>query len=99
MIPLRENLHCRQVNNKKMGGIDLPDNYMSEAPQALVLASGEGYYQSGQRIPNECKPGDIVIYTSYCELPDGTLLISEANVRAIVSRGNPVEELETADAQ
>ena len=56
--PLRE--------EKKKGGIILPDTVDKEKPEkAKVIAVGPGKMKDGKRVPLEVKKGDVVLFTKY----------------------------------
>jgi|SRR3989344_2239426 len=66
--PLRDNILLEPVREeKKKGGIILPDTVDKERPEkGRVLAVGSGKVgKDGKRIPVEVKKGDIVLFTKY----------------------------------
>jgi len=66
--PLRDNILLEPVKEeKKKGGIILPDTVEKERPEkGRVLAVGSGKIdKDGKRIQMEVKKGDIVLFTKY----------------------------------
>ena len=66
--PLRDNILLEPLKEeKKRGGIILPDTVEKERPEkARVLAVGPGKIdKDGKRIPLDVKKGDIVLFTKY----------------------------------
>ena len=65
--PLRDQVLLEPVKEeKKKGGIILPDTIHKERPeQAKVVAVGPGKMVEGKLVPPSVKKGDIVLFTKY----------------------------------
>jgi len=63
--PHRDLILCQLIQRKKIGAIDLPDDYQESNPRAKVIDVGPGrIVQLGGemvREPMPCAPGDIIM--------------------------------------
>ena len=65
--PLGDRLVVRQSDGEEVtsSGLVLPDTAQEKPQRGLVLAVGEGRFDSGKRIPMDVAVGDTVIYSKY----------------------------------
>ena len=54
-----------EENNKTAGGIFIPDNAKEKPVQGHVIATGDGIYENGQKIPVSVKADDIVLFSKW----------------------------------
>jgi len=75
---------------RKKGGIILPDTVQKERPEkAKVIAVGPGKYEDGKLVPLSVKKGDVVLFTKYgpneIKIEDKEYLIAkEEDILAII---------------
>lgn len=86
--PLRDMVHVepKKKETKTAAGLFLPGDEKS-SNFGNVIAVGPGkLYSNGQLIPTTVQPGQDVYYSelSGINLPDGTMLIPESEILAIV---------------
>ena len=65
--PLGDRLVVRQSDGEEVtaSGLVLPDTAQEKPQRGIVLAVGEGRFDSGKRIPMDVAVGDTVIYSKY----------------------------------
>ena len=51
--------------NKTAGGIIIPDNAKEKPSHGRVIATGDGTFENGQKIPVSVKPGDNVLFAKW----------------------------------
>ncbi|MCR4438626.1 MAG: co-chaperone GroES [bacterium] len=79
-----------EAEEKKQGGIIIPDTAKEKPQQGEVIAVGPGKVsESGQKIPMEVKKGDRVLYGKYSGTEvtvDGEdlLIMRESDILAII---------------
>jgi len=80
-----------EEENKTAGGIIIPDNAKEKPSRGRVIATGDGIYENGQKIPVTVKPGDIVLFAKWASSAnevkiDGTdyVLIKESDILGIL---------------
>jgi len=54
-----------EEENKTAGGIIIPDTAKEKPSRARVIATGDGIFENGQRIPVSVKPGDIILFAKW----------------------------------
>ena len=76
---------------KTAGGIIIPDNAREKPSRGRVIATGDGAYVNGARIPLSVKAGDIVLFAKWASSAnevkiDGTdyVLIKETDILGIL---------------
>ena len=78
------------AEEKKQGGIIIPDTAKEKPQQGKIVAVGPGKIsESGQKIPMEVKEGDVVLYGKYSgtevTVDDEDLLIMrESDILAVL---------------
>ena len=80
-----------EEENKTAGGIIIPDNAKEKPSRGRVIATGDGTYEHGQKIPVSVKKDDVVLFakgaSSANEVKiDGTdyVLIKESDILGIL---------------
>lgn len=76
---------------KTAGGIIIPDNAREKPSRGRVVATGDGAYEHGTRIPMSVKAGDIILFAKWASSVnevkiDGTdyVLIKETDILGIL---------------
>ncbi len=54
-----------EEENKTAGGIFIPDNAREKPSRGHVVATGDGIYEHGSRIPMTVKNGDNVLFAKW----------------------------------
>ncbi len=54
-----------EEETKTAGGIIIPDNAREKPSRGRVIATGDGAYDDGARIPMTVKPGDVVLFAKW----------------------------------
>ena len=54
-----------EEENKTAGGIIIPDNAKEKPSRGRVIATGDGIYENGQRIPVTVKKDDVVLFAKW----------------------------------
>ena len=80
-----------EEENKTAGGIIIPDNAKEKPSRGRVIATGDGIYENGQKIPVSVKKGDIVLFAKWASSAnevkiDGKdyVLIKESDILGIL---------------
>ncbi len=80
-----------EEENKTAGGIIIPDNAKEKPVRGRVIATGDGIYENGQKIPVTVKPNDIVLFAKWASSAnevkiDGKdyVLIKESDILGIL---------------
>ncbi len=80
-----------EEENKTAGGIIIPDNAKEKPSRGRVIATGEGIYEHGQKIPMSVKNGDVVLFAKWASSAnevkiDGKdyVLIKESDILGIL---------------
>ena len=80
-----------EEENKTAGGIIIPDNAKEKPSRGRVIATGDGIYENGQKIPVSVKTGDIVLFAKWASSAnevkiDGVdyVLIKESDILGIL---------------
>ncbi|MBO7053623.1 MAG: co-chaperone GroES [Alphaproteobacteria bacterium] len=80
-----------EEENKTAGGIIIPDNAKEKPVRGRVIATGDGIYDNGQKIPVTVKPNDIVLFAKWASSAnevkiDGKdyVLIKESDILGIL---------------
>lgn len=80
-----------EEENKTAGGIIIPDNAKEKPVRGRVIATGDGIYDNGQKIPVTVKPDDIVLFAKWASSAnevkiDGKdyVLIKESDILGIL---------------
>ena len=65
--PLADRLLVKRVDpeEKRKGGIIIPDTAKEKPQEGKVVAVGSGRLEKGQRIPMEVKAGDRILFGKY----------------------------------
>ena len=95
LVPLADRVLIEPIieepESKTKSGIYLPDSIQKEKPEeGIVIAVGEGKYESGQLVPMRVKVGDKVIFSKYAYEQikvDGKeyYMFKEENILAIIT--------------
>ena len=77
--------------NKTAGGIIIPDNAKEKPVRGRVIATGDGIFENGQKIPMSVKSGDTVLFAKWASSAnevkiDGNdyILIKESDILGIL---------------
>ncbi len=54
-----------EEENKTAGGIIIPDNAKEKPSRGRVIATGDGIYENGQKIPVTVKKDDVVLFAKW----------------------------------
>ena len=54
-----------EEENKTAGGIIIPDNAKEKSSRGRVIATGDGIFENGQKIPVTVKKDDIVLFAKW----------------------------------
>ena len=54
-----------EEENKTAGGIIIPDNAKEKPSRGRVIATGDGIFENGQKIPVSVKSGDVVLFAKW----------------------------------
>ncbi len=54
-----------EEENKTAGGIFIPDNAREKPSRGHVIATGDGIYDNGVRVPMTVKNGDTVLFAKW----------------------------------
>lgn len=80
-----------EEENKTAGGIIIPDNAREKPSRGRVIATGDGVYENGMRVPMSVKTGDTVLFAKWASSAnevkiDGKdyVLIKETDVLGIL---------------
>jgi chaperonin GroES len=80
-----------EEENKTAGGIIIPDNAKEKPVHGRVIATGDGIYENGQKIPVSVKSGDVVLFAKWASSAnevkiDGKdyILIKESDILGIL---------------
>ena len=80
-----------EEENKTAGGIIIPDNAKEKPSRGRVIATGDGIYENGQKIPVTVKTGDVVLFAKWASSAnevkiDGKdyVLIKESDILGIL---------------
>ena len=80
-----------EEENKTAGGIIIPDNAKEKPSRGRVIATGDGIYENGQKIPMSVKQDDVVLFAKWASSAnevkiDGKdyVLIKESDVLGIL---------------
>ena len=80
-----------EEENKTAGGIIIPDNAKEKPSRGRVIATGDGTYENGQKIPVSIKKDDVVLFAKWASSAnevkiDGKdyVLIKESDILGIL---------------
>jgi len=80
-----------EEENKTAGGIIIPDNAKEKPSRGRVIATGNGAYENGQKIPVTVKKDDVVLFAKWASTAnevkiDGKdyVLIKESDILGIL---------------
>ena len=80
-----------EEENKTAGGIIIPDNAKEKPSRGRVIATGDGHYENGQKIPVSVKKDDVVLFAKWASSAnevkiDGKdyVLIKESDILGIL---------------
>lgn len=80
-----------EEENKTAGGIIIPDTAREKPSRGRVIATGDGAFESGVRVPMTVKSGDTVLFAKWASSAnevkiDGTdyVLIKESDILGII---------------
>lgn len=80
-----------EEENKTAGGIIIPDNAKEKPSRGHVIATGDGTYENGQKIPVSVKKDDVVLFAKWASSAnevkiDGKdyVLIKESDILGIL---------------
>jgi len=80
-----------EEENKTAGGIIIPDNAKEKPSRGRVIATGDGIYENGQKIPVSVNKDDIVLFAKWASSAnevkiDGKdyVLIKESDILGIL---------------
>ena len=80
-----------EEENKTAGGIIIPDNAKEKPSRGRVIATGDGIYENGQKIPVSVKKDDVVLFAKWASSAnevkiDGKdyVLIKESDILGIL---------------
>ncbi len=80
-----------EEENKTAGGIIIPDNAKEKPSRGRVIATGDGAYDDGHKIPMSVKKDDIVLFAKWASSAnevkiDGNdyVLIKESDILGIL---------------
>lgn len=80
-----------EEENKTAGGIIIPDNAKEKPSRGRVIATGDGIYENGQKIPVFVKKDDVVLFAKWASSAnevkiDGKdyVLIKESDILGIL---------------
>ncbi|MBR3147986.1 MAG: co-chaperone GroES [Alphaproteobacteria bacterium] len=91
--PLHNYILLKRIEeeNKTAGGIIIPDNAKEKPSRGRVIATGDGIYENGQKIPVSVKKDDVVLFAKWASSAnevkiDGTdyVLIKESDILGIL---------------
>ncbi|MCQ2574689.1 MAG: co-chaperone GroES [Alphaproteobacteria bacterium] len=54
-----------EEENKTAGGIIIPDTAKEKPSRARVVATGDGIFENGQKVPVSVKPGDVILFAKW----------------------------------
>lgn len=81
-----------EEENKTAGGIIIPDTAKEKPTRAKVIATGDGIFENGNKIPVSVKSGDIVLFAKWASSAnevkiDGKdfILIKESDILGILN--------------
>ena len=81
-----------EEENKTAGGIIIPDTAKEKPTRAKVIATGDGIFENGNKIPVSIKSGDIVLFAKWASSAnevkiDGKdfILIKESDILGILN--------------
>ncbi|MFQ6778172.1 MAG: co-chaperone GroES [Alphaproteobacteria bacterium] len=80
-----------EEENKTAGGIIIPDTAREKPSRGKVIATGNGAFENGNRVPMSVKPGNIVLFAKWASSAnevkiDGKdyVLIKESDILGIL---------------
>ena len=80
-----------EEENKTAGGIIIPDNAREKPVRGRVIATGDGIFENGQKIPMSVKTNDTVLFAKWASSAnevkiDGVdyVLIKESDILGIL---------------
>lgn len=80
-----------EEENKTAGGIIIPDNAKEKPSRGRVVATGDGAFENGQKIPMTVKADDVVLFSKWASSAnevkiDGKdyVLIKESDILGIL---------------
>ena len=80
-----------EEENKTAGGIIIPDTAKEKPSRGRVIATGDGLYEDGKRIPLTVKTGDVVLFAKWASSANEVkingsdyVLIKESDILGIV---------------
>ena len=80
-----------EEENKTASGIIIPDNAKEKPSRAKVIATGDGIFENGARVPMSLKSGDTVLFAKWASSAnevkiDGKdyVLIKESDILGIL---------------
>ena len=80
-----------EEENKTAGGIIIPDNAREKPSRGRVIATGDGAYDDGQKIPMTVKVGDVVLFAKWASSANEVkiegvdyILIKESDILGIL---------------
>lgn len=81
-----------EEETKTAGGIIIPDNAREKPSRGRVIATGDGAYDDGARIPMTVKAGDVVLFAKWASSVNEVkidskdyILIKETDILGILS--------------
>ena len=94
--PLGDRVVVRQLTESELGttsaaGIIIPDTVSKERPeQGIIIATGPGRFEDGERVPLEVHEGDRVVFSKYGYdevkvAGEEYYIVSESNILAVIS--------------
>ena len=54
-----------EEENKTAGGIIIPDNAKEKPSRGRVIATGDGIFENGQKMPMSAKKDDVVLFAKW----------------------------------
>ena len=65
--PLHNYILLERIEEEKKtaGGIIIPDNAKEKPSRGRVIATGDGHYENGQKIPVSVKKDDVVLFAKW----------------------------------
>jgi len=80
-----------EEENKTAGGIIIPDNAKEKPSEGRVIATGDGIFENGQRLPLSVKSGDKVLFSKWASSANEVkiegkdyILIKESDILGIL---------------
>lgn len=89
MKMLRNNVLVKKLNKEKTGKVVMPDFVKDDWYRGKVLAVGKGMFTpDGERIPNEVKKGNIVIFPPPQYSPNYPTIVVDGEECIVMNEAN-----------